>query len=249
MGSGYERKPEPLVRPRTRRLPIAIGIVVVLLALMVAKPWASSDTVPTGADVTHSSGKQVTSPRPIASIPAGSAVHVDADPAWPATVVASGPATPSVSQAERALTMLTGRAGTWGIGVTGVGPRLIREEPWSDWTAVEPEPVGGPPAHIAIWPGTGLCTGLPTIYDGPTIVAITMPVGLGSRPTLAGWWTDGGRAASIDDSVRLLTSVDDAGMATVERVDRAKWPVGRYEFHVQTKGGIVALTVCLTRRV
>jgi hypothetical protein len=251
MQTGYEKEPAPVGRSRSRRLPFAIGGVAIMLAIVIAKPWAGPDQTHEGrtAEPPSAAATHATDAAPSATAQTA-AVDIPAptDPVWPTSTVSPGGATSASTEAEGALPMLHRRGGTWGVGVTGVGPRLIRDEPWYEWTQVDPEVVDGPPAHIAIWPGTDLCTGLPTIYDHPTVVVITMPVGVEAGSRLAGWWTDGGRAASIDDSVLLVASDDASGVASVERLDRAPWPVGRYEFHVESGGRTVALTVCLTRR-
>jgi hypothetical protein len=246
MEPGYEAAPGPVGRQRRRRLPIVIGAVVVLLAVAIAKPWAGPDTQST-ARVRPTFADPTASPRaPVANAPAA-AGSVVADPSWPATTVASGPVDRAVAEAESALGSLTSRSGAWGVGATGAGPRLIREEPWEDWTPVAIEQVDGPPAHIAIWPGTDLCVGYPTIFDRPTVVAITAPAHIDPAASVVGWWTDGGRVASLTGSIRQIAPVGTAGIGYLERVDRAPWPAGRYEFHLETGGRTVALTVCLAR--
>jgi hypothetical protein len=167
-----------------------------------------------------------------------------ADTGWPATSVASGPVVGAVAEAEAALASLKVRSGTWGVGATGAGPRLVRDEPWLDWAPVTPEEVDGPPAHIAIWPGTGLCVGFPTIFDRPTFVAVTTPLHLDPAESLVGWWTDGGRVASLTGSIREV-GPRSSGVGYLERVDQGPWPAGRYEFHLETGGRTLALTVCL----
>jgi hypothetical protein len=123
---------------------------------------------------------------------------------------------------------------------------LVREEPWVDWAPVAPEEVDGPPAHIAVRPGTDLCLGYPVIFDRPTVVALTTPLHLDPAELPVGWWTDGGRVASLTGSIRELTP-GSTGIGYLERVDRAPWPAGRYEFHIETGGRTLALTVCLAR--
>ena len=63
----------------------------------------------------------------------------------------------------------------------------------------------------------------------------------------SGWWTDGGRAASIDDSVTVVAMRDQSGIAAIERIDRTPWPIGRYEFQLRAGDRTFDLTVCLTR--
>ena len=63
----------------------------------------------------------------------------------------------------------------------------------------------------------------------------------------SGWWTDGGRAASIDDSVTVVAMRDQSGIAAIERIDRTPWPIGRYEFQLRAGDRTFDLTLCLTR--
>ena len=246
METGYQSAPEPVGRPRRRRLPVVVGAVAVLVVIAIAKPWATPATSRSTAGVRPSSADTALSPHPrIASLAA--ADPIAADPSWPATTVVSGPMDGAVAEAEADMGSLTARAGSWGVGATGAGPRLIRDEPWMDWTAVAIEQVDGPPAHIAIWPGTDLCLGYPAIFDRPTVVAITAPAHLDPTASLVGWWTDGGRVASLTGSIRQIAPVGTAGIGYLERVDRAPWPAGLYEFHLETGGRTVALTVCLAR--
>jgi hypothetical protein len=238
MEPGYENAPEPLGRPRSRRLPVVVGMIALLAAIAIAKPWAGPEPRGSTADV-----------RPSPPEAAGASSRPDvtaADPGWPAVSVASGPVGVAVTEAESALPSLAGRSGIWGVGGTGAGPRLVREEPWVDWAPVAPEEVDGPPAHIAVRPGTDLCLGYPVIFDRPTVVALTTPLHLDPAELPVGWWTDGGRVASLTGSIRELTP-GSTGIGYLERVDRAPWPAGRYEFHIETGGRTLALTVCLAR--
>ncbi len=252
METGYEMAPEPIGRPRPRRLPLIVAGALIALAVVVAKPWSSPDIAPAiGLAGPASTHRPDFAPGPDA--PAGAVVRgtaVPQDQGWPATMVATGAATAGAAEAESALRWLTGRSGTWGVGDTGVGPRMLRDEPWLDWAPVSPELVDGPPAHIAMWPGTDLCTGYPTIFDRPTVVAVTIPKHLDPDWQVVGWWTDGGRLAALDGSIFRVSPGrigGIGGIAYLERIDRAPWPAGRYEFHVRAGGQILALTVCLTR--
>jgi hypothetical protein len=239
MESGYQKAPEPLGRSGSRRLPLVVGVVTLLVGVAIVKPWAGPETLRPSAEVRpspHGSAAPVAPPDPLA-----------ADPVWPAVSVASGPAGEAVTEAEAAVASLRVRSGTWGVGATGAGPRLVRDEPWVDWAPVAPEEVDGPPAHIAIWPGTDLCLGYPSIFDRPTVVAVTTPTRLDPARSVVGWWTDGGRVAMLTGSIREVMPNGGAGVAYLERVDRAPWPAGRYEFHLETGGRTLALTVCLAR--
>ena len=124
---------------------------------------------------------------------------------------------------------------------------MLRDEPWTDWVAAVPEIVDSGPLHVATWPGTGMCGGLPAIYDNPSLVAITAPSALVPDWRLTGWWTDGNNVATLSGSVRQVSPAGNRGISYLERTDRAPWPPGRYEFHVTAGESTVSLTVCITR--
>jgi hypothetical protein len=125
---------------------------------------------------------------------------------------------------------------------------MLRDEPWSDWTAATVEVVDGAPAHVATWPDTDVCAGYPTVYDRPTLVAVTTPRDVAPDRVLRGWWTDGANVASLDGSVVQISPPGNRGIGYLERLDQSPWPPGRYEFHVVAGETSVAMTVCLTRR-
>lgn len=141
------------------------------------------------------------------------------------------------------VTQLAARSGAWGVGVGGNGPRLIREEPWTDWAAVEPVTDGG--AAIGVWPDTGLCDGTPVLLDRPSLVAITVPPGLPPDWRLEARWSDGPHIVALDPTIRQISPPGNRGISYLERVDRAIWPDGRYEFIVRTAQHVVSLTVCI----
>ena len=253
MDPGYQMEPESIGRTRSRRLPTLVGMTALALVVLIAKPWAGPDgrttgPAPTSADLAASSS------RPTAT----SYATPIADPGWPVPDWSRTGATLASTQAEGALASLEGRRGTWGVGATGSGPRLIRDDTWSDWTSVEPEVVTGAavqdemPRHILIWPGSGLCTGLQAINERPTVIAVTLPATIKPGPAVGdgwrGWWTDGGRTASIDDSVRTVPTGDRSGIVAIERIDGAPWPVGLYEFQLRVADRIFDMAVCMTRR-
>jgi hypothetical protein len=245
METRYEMEPAPIGRPNDRRLPAVVGAVVVLLAIVVLKPWEGPAVTPSTAPAEHVVASPGTATAvvvpPLADPPAQVALS------WPAASRLPAIADGSTSQAETVLGELAVHLGTWGIGDAGVGPRLVRDEPWADWTAVAPETTGEGPGHIAIWPGTSLCKGFPTIYDRPSVMAVTMPAGLVADRGLVGWWTDGARVANLSGSLRPVSPAGSRGISYLERTDGAPWPAGRYEFHVISGARAVALTVCLTR--
>ena len=169
-------------------------------------------------------------------------------PVWPAQSVPSLLTDATATQAEGALGRLTIHSGQWGVGNAGVGPRMLRDEPWTDWVAAIPETVVSGPLNVMIWPGGTICGGLPAIYDNPSLVAITAPSALVPDWRLTGWWTDGNHVATLSGSVRQVSPAGNRGISYLERTDRAPWPPGRYEFHVTAGESTVALTVCITRR-
>jgi hypothetical protein len=213
------------------------------LALVLLKPW-SAPARPESEAVTASPG-------PVAS-PAFALIPVrpgpEIAPVWPAESTPSILASATAAQAEGAIRGLTIHSGQWGVGNAGVGPRMLRDEPWTDWVATIPEAVEDGPLHIATWPGTDVCAGLPAIYDDPSLVAVTAPSDLVPDWRLTGWWTDGSLVASLGGSVFQVSAAGNRGISYLERTDRAPWPAGRYEFHVSAGQSTVALTVCITRR-
>lgn len=243
METGYDLEPQPIGRQSRRRLGFGVLTVALFLAVVLVKPWADPPLAPTPA--------AIASPRPSAS-PGFAAVPVRPAPilapVWPAEPVASLLADATATQAEGAISALTVRSGAWGVGDAGVGPRIVRDETWTDWVATAPESVDYGPLHIAMWPGTNLCDGYPTIYDQPSLVAVTAPADLVPDWRLVGWWTDGNSVATLEGSVRQVSPAGNRGISYLERTDRAPWPRGRYEFHVIAGQRTVALTVCIARR-
>lgn len=249
METRYEIEPERIGRPGDRRRPLAaivVGLMVVAAVLM--KPWDAPTTpsqavrsMPAPTVAVASPVAPVLDARPIA-------VGPTAAPIWPAEPSPTVLAIQTAKEAEGAIASLARHAGSWGIGNAGVGPRMLRDEPWSDWTPVAIEDAVSSPLHVSQWPGTDLCAGFPTIYDRPTLVAVTTPRGLAPDWKVEGWWAEGGTAATLDGSVVQVSPPGGAGIAYLERVDQAPWPPGRYEFHVVTASASISLTVCLTRR-
>jgi hypothetical protein len=154
----------------------------------------------------------------------------------------------STEQAERLIAGLAAHAGTWGIGTAGIGPRILREEPWFDWVAVAPEAYQHALTRMGTWPDTEACTDAPAVFDRPSLVGITVPTGMPPRWNLVGWWTDGTHVVDLGGSIRDVSPPDRRGIRYFERIDGGPWPAGRYEFHVVADNGTLALTVCLTRR-
>ena len=167
---------------------LAVGV---FLGVVLVKPWVTPPTTPVEAGIA--------SQRPVAS-PAFAVIRIQpapvVTPVWPAAAVASKHAASTATEAEGALGELALHAGAWGVGAAGVGPRMLRDEPWTDWAAVTPESVDGGPLHILMWPGTSLCDGYPTINDRPSLVAVTTAADLEPSWRLVGWWTDGGKVGA-----------------------------------------------------
>lgn len=135
-------------------------------------------------------------------------------------------------------------SGAWGVGSGGNGPRLVREEPWTDWVAVDPGVSSGG-GSLTLWPDTGLCMSAPRLLGGPSLVAITVPAALVPDWRVAAWWTDGSDTMSLDRVVKQISPPGNRGIAYLERVDGTKWPDGRYEFDVQAGDHRMSLTVCI----
>jgi hypothetical protein len=243
METGYDVQPSPVGRSTHRGVRVAVLAAAVFLGIVLLKPWSSPPRVDNQA--------VSVSPAPVASAAFG-VIPVragpDALPGWPAGSSPSILADATAIQAEGAIRGLTIHSGQWGVGNAGVGPRMFRDEPWTDWVTATPEAVEGGPLHIATWPGTNICDGLPAIYDNPSLVAVTAPSDLVPDWRLTGWWTDGSRVASLRGSVFQVSAAGNRGISYLERTDRAPWPRGRYEFHVSAGDSTVALTVCITRR-
>ena len=256
METRYEVEPERVGRAADRRRPlVAIVVGLVVVAAVLVKPWAGPTPSPAAgpasappAAVASPAGSAVSpglDARPIAVAPA---VAPAVTPTWPAAPAPTTLTAQTAHEAEGALVSVARHAGTWGVGNAGVGPRMLRDEPWSDWAPVAVEVVDGAPVHIATWPDTDLCAGYPVIYDRPTVVAVTTPRNVAPDWRLVGWWTNGAEVAALDGSVVQISPFGSHGIGYLERVDQAPWPPGRYEFHVVTDSTSVSLTVCLTRR-
>ncbi|MFL5674666.1 MAG: hypothetical protein ACJ779_06650 [Chloroflexota bacterium] len=249
MESGYEVEPERIGRETDRRRPAAaLVIAAIVVAAVLLKPWdqpkaPSAVVVPSTAPAAA-----VISPPPVGLDGGPLAAEPVASPTWPSARNPSLLAAQTSKEAEGALGSLVEHAGTWGIGTAGVGPRMLREEPWSDWTPATAEIVNSLPVHVASWPDTDLCAGYPTIYDQPTLVAITTPQDVAPDRVLRGWWTDGANVAPLAGSVVQISPPGNRGIGYLERLDQAPWPRGRYEFHVVAGDRSVSMTVCLTRR-
>jgi hypothetical protein len=229
---------------------MVVLVAAIVLGVALLKPWAAQPS-PDSKAVIVSPAPGLGSPAPVASSESA-LIPIRPDaltvPVWPAQSVPSRLTDATASQAESVLGRLTIHSGQWGVGNAGVGPRMLRDEPWTDWVAAVPEAVVSGPLNVMIWPGGTLCGGLPAIYDNPSLVAITAPSALVPDWRLAGWWTDGNHVTTLEGSVRQVSPAGNRGISYLERTDRAAWPPGRYEFHVTAGESTVSLTVCITRR-
>ena len=135
-------------------------------------------------------------------------------------------------------------SGTWGVGTGGNGPRLVRDEPWTDWAPVDPGP-SWQGTSLTLWPDTGLCMSAPQLLSHPILVAITVPTGLAPDWRVGAWWTDGTQTSSLDGTIRQVSPPGNRGISYLERVDHAPWPDGRYEFDVQAGDHRISLTACI----
>jgi hypothetical protein len=244
METGYDLEPRPIGRSTHRRVWLVVLAAGLFLAAVLLKPWSAQPV--TDSRVAIASPAAVSPDFAVVPIVGRPAEEVI--PVWPAAGLASDLAVATTAQAEGALGQLAVRSGTWGVGDAGVGPRMLRDEPWTDWTAAVPESVDDGPLHVMTWPGTSMCAGYPVIYDQPSLVAVTAPVDLVPDWRLVGWWTDGSKVAALVGSVGQVSPAGNRGISYLERTDRATWPPGRYEFHVIAGQRTVALTVCITRR-
>jgi hypothetical protein len=110
---------------------------------------------------------------------------------------------------------------------------------------VKPEAATDSPIYVVLWPGSGICAGIPQLLDQPLFFAVTSSSNLPVDRRLVAWWTDGGRVESLDGSVHQVTPVGDRGISYLVRNDLAPWPAGRYEFHVEGGGHAYAVTICI----
>jgi hypothetical protein len=243
MATGYDVEPRPVGRSTHRGVWLGVAAAAAFLGVVLLKPWSAPARPETEGVI--ASPAPATSPA-FAVIPVRSGPETV--PAWPAESTPTVLAAATAVQAEGAIRGLTAHSGQWGVGTAGVGPRMLRDEPWTDWVAASPESVDSGPLHVATWPGTDICDGLPAIYDDPSLVAVTAPSDLVPDWRLTGWWTNGSRVASLRGSVFQVSAAGNRGISYLERTDRAPWPPGRYEFHVSAGQSTVALTVCITRR-
>jgi hypothetical protein len=242
----YEIRPVGMGRSSRLRPAVVIAATVVLVAVVVIKPWSwLAGPPPTPPTVAAPAALPASAAPPAVAAPIAAVPPTDPSPAWPAVTDGRDAQPAGGSRLPREFASLTNHAGTWGVGDAGIGPRIERDEPWADWAAVVPEAATDAPIRIVLWPGTGICAGVPALADVPLFFAITSPPDVAVDRPLVAWWTDGGRVASLDGSVRQISGAGKRGVGYLVRDDGAPWPAGRYEFHVGHGDGSFALTVCL----
>ena len=257
MDPGYEMPPSRIGRPVRWRAVAVLLATGLFLAIVVIKPWAAPTSPSSNADGAVSgapSAQAIVPARTVAPSRAGATPRVDASPnptaiptsPWPAAATGPAPIADDRAEGAGAIRALAAHAGTWGVGDAGFGPRLLRDELWVGWEPVAPEPASDTPTEIEIWPGTGICSGLPILDDQPSFIALTSPVELAADRQIVGWWSDGVEYAALAGSIRLVASDADPGIRFLVRTDGEPWPAGRYEFHVVAGARTVALGVCLS---
>jgi len=243
--NAFEVRPVTIPRRSGVRPALAVGVAAIFIGLVVVKPWTWTGESPSTA--VASAPVAVGTPQATTEPPA--AVTVDAPvpvpPGWPALAQAGDPLANPGTRLPLTIGSLARRSGTWGVGDAGLGPRIEREEPWADWVAVKPEPATDSPIFVVLWPGTGICAGVPRLLDQPLFFAVTSSLDLPVDRRLEAWWTDGGRVESLDGSIHQITPVGDRGISYLVRNDGAPWPAGRYEFHVSGGGRAYAVTICI----
>lgn len=244
METRYEMEPTPIGRSTRRSTWAVVATIGLFLGVVIVKPWEAPTVAPALAAVAPSTALPIAAPS-VGVRPAVGPI-TEVTPHWPAAATASDGAAMVATAVEQGLSGLAIHAGTWGVGSAGVGPRLIRDETWTDWTAAVPEP-SGDVSNVAYWPGSDICAGRPTINDWPSLVAVTAPSDLVPDWRLDGWWTNGAAVADLAGSFRQVSPAGNRGVSYLERTDRARWPPGLYEFHVIAGQRTVALTVCITR--
>jgi hypothetical protein len=241
----YEQEVAPVRRSRRPVPEIVVVLLVILVGLAVLKPWSDGSlaTGPSAAPIV--AAVPVTSSAPFASAPSSPAPAAlgpssQAAPPAPGSVTRPSPETIALIVAR-----FVKRAGAWGVGSGGSGPRMVRDDPWTDWAPVTPVPTGPMPDNLGVWPGMGICRATPILYDRPSLIAVTAPGGLTPDWRLVGWWTDGVATADLTGTIRQISPPGNRAISYLERTDGGPWPSGRYEFHVVSGEHQFALTVCL----
>ena len=126
-------------RPGGRGVLAALALLAAL-GLAVVKPWGSAPiTGPVAASPSNMVGQGAAVAAATIAPPA-----TPASAAWPAEA-APGPDAADPVTIRDAARLVALRAGAWGVGAAGSGPRLVRDEVWADWLAVTPRSVPSGP--------------------------------------------------------------------------------------------------------
>ncbi len=245
MGPGYRLAPHR-VDPSSRRRALVVALsCLALLAVVIAKPWAMAPaSVPATAAPSPTAASAVVQAAPaidpaLAGGPATAFVRT-----WPVLAVQprAGGLRPTAS--EQLASREVASQG-WSVGDGGSGPRLLHDERWAEWQAASVAPATGDPEDIVVWPGSGVCNGLPLLDALPSFLAVSAPPRLGAVERLAAWWSDGARVVALANSVREIAAGPRSTVRFLERIDGTRWPAGRYEIHATVGAGTFAVTVCL----
>jgi hypothetical protein len=252
----FEHEVSPVRRRRAPVPQVVVVLLVALVAVAIAKPWAGSSPglggpsgSPSAIAAASDAGDRTVAPPSVAasSAPVGSSTSV-ADVVPPFGQASYPPGAVSLPTAEQItllVSTLAQRGGAWGVGTGGSGPRMIRDDPWTDWKPVEPVDTG--PSLGPDVPTAGLCAGTPILDDRPWLVALTVPPGLAPDWQAVGWWTDGTRFANLGGTIHQVSPPGNRTITYLQRTDRAPWPDGRYEFQVVSAEHTMSMTVCLER--
>jgi hypothetical protein len=228
----------------------AVGVLLIgFLVIAFAQPWGLPE--PAGSEGASSVAVNVLASlapdapdtvalRGLIRAPGDPLVVAELVPADVQAQARAGPVMTSISQAL--VVTLVHRAHGWGVGVGGSGPRLIRDDPWTAWAAIRPVQAGSGPlltSHVA------MCEVAASLPDGARLVAVTVPDSTPPGWRVVGWWLDDVYAVSLEPLIRQVPLGASRTVIYLERLDAGRWPDGRYELHVTTRGRVLALTFCL----
>ena len=226
---------------------VVVAVVAIVLVVAVVKPWGGSQPPP---DLGGSPAGP--SLAPAAAVPAGGieqGISSLGDAAAYANEAAGFQSPPDPDILALIVQRLSKTDGAWGVGVGGEGPRLIRDDPWTEWMALDPVTASASPYDLARWPGTPLCAGVPEVLTRPSIVAVTVPDGLAADWRIDAWRSDGVTTTSLADSVIQVSPPGNRTISYLEYPDNIPWPDGRYEFHIVSGDHTLAMSICLSRLV
>jgi hypothetical protein len=234
----------PLSRRRTFPTALVVVAIAAVLGAALLKPWGGSTDAKGEAG-----GIAVAATSPAATDAVGGDAAASSAPGAPAGSAEGAVGSSDVPAPETLaliVTRLAADAGAWGIGVGGAGPRLVRDDPWTEWQPIDPVAGASYPRDLVRWPGTDLCLGVPQLYDRPSLLAVTVPPGLEPDWRILTWRSDGTTIAPLT-TLRQVSPPGNRQISYLEYPGTTPWPDGRYEFHVVSGDHILAMTVCLTR--